>query len=171
MSLVHDRWPQKTVVIPSTTVLCGSCHSLQHIWQVRVTVSPLPGKAVSREAEPWGVGVGTEGTVGPWRWCWPSPRVQDWGLYLQTFVPPKNVLCNFSGKISMNSQLGRLDDTLKIASIWLSLWNLVVVIEGLSKCSSRNSPLSLFLLLWCLRHSWPVSCSSQPCARDIAGYG
>lgn len=66
-------------------------------------------------------------------------------FYLQTFVPSKNVLCNFSGKISVNIQLGRLDDTLKIAYIWLSLWNLVVVIEDLSKCYSRNSPLPYFL--------------------------
>lgn len=74
-------------------------------------------------------------------------------FYLQTFVPSKNVLCNFSGKISVNIQLGRLDDTLKIAYIWLSLWNLVVVIEDLSECSSRNFPLTLFPFLWCLRHS------------------
>lgn len=75
------------------------------------------------------------------------------GFYLHTFVPSKNVLCNFSGKISVNIQLGRLDDTLKIAYIWLGLWNLVFVIEGLSKCSSRNSPLTPFPFLWCLRHS------------------
>lgn len=41
----------------------------------------------------------------------------------------------------MSIQLGRLDDTLKIASIWLNLWNLVVMTEGLSQIAPAGIPL------------------------------
>lgn len=58
---------------------------------------------------------------------------------------------------SMNIRLGRLDGTLQIVYIWLSLWKLVDTNEDLSQidCSSRNSLLTPTPFLWSLRYSWP----------------
>lgn len=56
---------------------------------------------------------------------------------------------------SMDIQLGRLDGTLLIVYIWLSLWKLVDTNEDLSQidCSSRNSLLTPTPFLWSLRYS------------------
>lgn len=111
----------------------------------------LTGQTISRDAELCGIGVVMKGSGDG-----ADPHQGRAVRFICRFLHPHKMSSVILRKdFSMDIQLGRLDGTLQIIYIWLSLWKLVDTNEDLSQidCSSRNSLLTPTPFLWSLRYS------------------